>query len=109
MEKQTKKEVGHASIFVAFSEKLNFTQITKNKAVFFVFANNSPKPGMQFGETTKKGSWICLNFCGLFRKPELYTNNSPKGMQFGETNEEGSWTCPNREVYLAFNFGSRKY
>ena len=64
---------------------------------------------MQFRETTKKGNWIFLNFCGLFRKPELYTNNSPKGMQFGETNEEGSWTCPNREVYLAFNFGSRKY
>ena len=99
---------------------------------------------MQFGETKKGGSWTYINFCGLLRKPELYTNNSPKGvhfgetkkkevghasifvalsirkpefytnnspkgMQFGETNEEGSWTCPNREVYLAFNFGSRKY
>ena len=64
---------------------------------------------MQFGEIKKGGSWTYINFCGLLRKPDLYTNNSPKGMQFGETNEEGSWTCPNREVYLAFNFGSRKY
>ena len=106
---------------MAFLEKLNFTQRTvqwfeedrKSKldmlqffAAFLnlIFTQITVQRVCSLEEVGK-----CLNFCGLIRKPELYTNNSPKGMQFGETKEEGSWTCPNREVYLAFNFGSRKY